>query len=178
MGITWRFKIDRLEIAGSRLVVLGYTRPPQKPLFATRDHNLKTPRKSHPKRNGPDLENIVPGLEKALLGLVVGDTKRVLVQPKDGYGEYDEDGVQNLAKTNFEEALEIGETYFGETEDGEPIAFSVLEETDSEYVVDFNHALAGETLEFEVTVRGVREATKSELEHGHVHGGEGHEHVN
>jgi FKBP-type peptidyl-prolyl cis-trans isomerase SlyD len=37
--------------------------------------------------------------------------------------------------------------------------------------------LAGETLEFEVTVRGIREATKSELEHGHVHG-EGHEHVN
>ena len=58
-------------------------------------------------------ENIVPGLEKALVGLVVGDTKRVLVQAKDGYGEYDEDGVQNLAKTNFEEALEIGETYFG-----------------------------------------------------------------
>jgi FKBP-type peptidyl-prolyl cis-trans isomerase SlyD len=123
-------------------------------------------------------ENIVPGLEKALVGLVVGDTKRVLVQAKDGYGEYDEDGVQNLAKTNFEEALEVGETYFGETEEGEPISFSVLEEIETEYVVDFNHALAGEILEFEVTVRGVREATKSELEHGHVHGGEGHEHVN
>ncbi len=122
-------------------------------------------------------ENIVPGLEKALVGLVVGDSKRVLVQPKDGYGEYDEDGVQNLAKTNFEEPLEVAGTYFGETEDGEPISFSVLEETDSEYVVDFNHALAGEILEFEVTVRGIREATKSELEHGHVHG-EGHEHVN
>ena len=122
-------------------------------------------------------ENIVPGLEKASLGLVVGDSKRVLVQPKDGYGEYDEDGVQNLAKTNFEEPLEVAGTYFGETEDGEPISFSVLEETDSEHVVDFNHALAGETLEFEVTVRGIREATKSELEHGHVHG-EGHEHVN
>jgi FKBP-type peptidyl-prolyl cis-trans isomerase SlyD len=123
-------------------------------------------------------ENIVPGLEKALLGLVVGDTKRVLVQPKDGYGEYDEDGVQNLAKTNFEEALEVAGTYFGETEDGEPISFSVLEETETEYVVDFNHALAGETLEFEVTVRDIREATKSELEHGHVHGGDDHEHVN
>ena len=70
-------------------------------------------------------ENIVPGLEKALVGLVVGDSKRVLVQPKDGYGEYDEDGVQNLAKTNFEEPLEVAGTYFGETEDGEPISFSV-----------------------------------------------------
>jgi len=43
-------------------------------------------------------------------------------------------------------------------------------------VVDFNHPLAGKTLHFDVQVAGVREASAEELDHGHVHGEDGHHH--
>ena len=42
--------------------------------------------------------------------------------------------------------------------------------------VDGNHPLAGVHLNFDVTVREVREPSKEELEHGHVHGEGGHQH--
>ena len=44
---------------------------------------------------------IVPGLESALEGLSVGDTKQVTVQPKDGYGEHDARGVQEVDRSAF-----------------------------------------------------------------------------
>ena len=43
-------------------------------------------------------------------------------------------------------------------------------------VVDFNHPLAGQTLNFSIEVVGVRDATEEEKKHGHVHGPGGHEH--
>jgi len=39
-----------------------------------------------------------------------------------------------------------------------------------------NHPLADETLHFDVEVMDVRDATREELEHGHVHGVGGHHH--
>ncbi|MDO6749620.1 peptidylprolyl isomerase, partial [Gilvimarinus sp. 1_MG-2023] len=42
--------------------------------------------------------------------------------------------------------------------------------------VDANHPLAGKDLAFSVTVESVRDASEEELEHGHVHGAEGHQH--
>ena len=42
--------------------------------------------------------------------------------------------------------------------------------------VDGNHALAGETLNFDVEITEVRAATAEEMSHGHVHGPGGHHH--
>ncbi len=42
--------------------------------------------------------------------------------------------------------------------------------------MDFNHPLAGKDLHFEGSVLNIREATKDELDHGHVHGEGGHQH--
>ena len=48
---------------------------------------------------------------------------------------------------------------------------------DADHVtIDANHPLAGETLNFDVTIVEVRDATEEELEHGHVHGPGGHHH--
>jgi FKBP-type peptidyl-prolyl cis-trans isomerase SlyD len=115
---------------------------------------------------------IVPGLERELLGLSAGDTRKVVVEPKEGYGEHDPRGLQEVPRTAFPEGvtLKTGTRFMAQAEDGEAVPIYVREVKQDAVVVDLNHPLAGKTLHFEVTVREVRAATPEELEHGHIHG--------
>ncbi|OJT24514.1 peptidylprolyl isomerase [Archangium sp. Cb G35] len=122
-------------------------------------------------------EEIVPGLEKALEGKKAGESLKVVVEPKDGYGEYDPDGVEEVPREDFppDMELEAGGIVSATDEDGDDVEFLVKEVRAKTVVIDFNDPMAGKTLHFDVTVREVRAATKEELEHGHAHG-PGHEH--
>ena len=113
--------------------------------------------------------NIIVGLERALSGMSLGQEKNVVIEPDDGYGFYDEQLIQTIPVSSFEDELEVGGHYTGENEDGQAVSFVVLEIEGNDALVDFNHPLAGDTLEFWVKVVGIREATPSELEHGHAH---------
>lgn len=122
-------------------------------------------------------EEIVPGLEKALEGKKAGESLKVEVAPKDGYGEYDPDGVEEVPREDFppDMELEAGGIVSATDEDGDDVEFLVKEVRPKTVVIDFNDPMAGKTLHFEVTVREVRAATPEELEHGHAHA-PGHEH--
>lgn len=73
--------------------------------------------------------------------------------------------------------LKAGEIVTATDEEGDDVDVLVKEVRGNTVVVDFNHPLAGKTLHFEVTVRGVRAPTAEELKHGHMHGeGDGHDH--
>jgi FKBP-type peptidyl-prolyl cis-trans isomerase SlyD len=122
-------------------------------------------------------EEIVPGLERAIEGKKAGESLKVQVSPEDGYGEYDPDGVEEVAREEFppDMQLEAGGIVTAVDDDGDEVEFLVKELRPKTVVVDFNHPLAGKTLHFEVTVREVRKATAEELEHGHAHA-PGHEH--
>ena len=122
-------------------------------------------------------EEIVPGLEKALEGKKAGESLKVVVEPKDGYGEYDPDDVEEVPREDFppDMELEAGGIVSATDEDGDDVEFLVKEVRPKTVVIDFNDPMAGKTLHFEVTVREVRAATKEELEHGHAHS-PGHEH--
>jgi FKBP-type peptidyl-prolyl cis-trans isomerase SlyD len=121
---------------------------------------------------------IVPGLESALEGLSVGDTKQVVVAPAQGYGEHDPRGVQEVPRGAFPPDFEpkVGMELTAEGQDGEPVPFAIREVKADGVVIDLNHPLAGKTLHFDVTVREVRVATPEEISHGHAHGAGGHEH--
>ncbi len=125
---------------------------------------------------------IVPGLERELEGLEAGARRQVAVSPADGYGEADPGGIQRVPRREFPEGFEPAEgmELVAQGPDGEPLPFvvkGVERSLEGEVViVDFNHPLAGKTLHFDVTVAEVRAATEEELEHGHVHGPEGHHH--
>lgn len=121
--------------------------------------------------------NIVAGLERALSGRKIGESFEVQVEPEDGYGEYDDDLVMEVPRANMPDdvELELGMDFQIELEDGEPQVVSVVEIEDDTVTLDGNHPLAGELLNFSVTVRGIRPATAEELEHGHAHGEHGHE---
>jgi FKBP-type peptidyl-prolyl cis-trans isomerase SlyD len=47
---------------------------------------------------------------------------------------------------------------------------------ENEVQIDANHPLSGETLNFDVTIKSIRDASQEELDHGHVHGEGGHHH--
>lgn len=121
---------------------------------------------------------IVPGLEKALTGLVAGDKKDVTVEAAEGYGDRDPDGVFGIPRAAFPDAtqLEVGASFVGEDEEGNSLPVRVVAFEGDNVVVDANHPLAGQRLHFHIDVRSVRDATAEELEHGHPHDGDGHHH--
>ena len=120
--------------------------------------------------------NIIPGLERALEGKAVGDELQVTVQPEDGYGERDEENVEELSREDFEDDIEVGATYYAQDEAGSVIPFTVMDVSGDTVKVDFNPPLAGMVLNFDVKVLNVRDATPEELEHGHAHSDGDHDH--
>lgn len=120
--------------------------------------------------------NIIPGLERALEGKAAGDRVQVTVQPEDGYGPRDEDNSEDLDREDFDDDIEIGATYYAQSEDGSVLPFTVTAVNGDKVTVDFNPPLAGKVLNFDVTVLNVRDATAEELEHGHAHSEGMHDH--
>ena len=122
--------------------------------------------------------NIIPGLENALVGKKAGDELSVSVSAEEGYGERDNEKLQEVPKTMFDEGSEItaGSQFHAQGPDGQMLVVTVMEVSDDNVVIDGNHPLAGVDLNFEVKVIEVRDALAEEVEHGHVHGADGHHH--
>ena len=123
-------------------------------------------------------QNIISGLEIALTDKAQGDKVSVRIEPKDGYGEYNESMIQTVDKEMFdaEQELEAGQQFHAQTPDGHMITVTIKEVSDNDVTVDGNHPLAGIHLNFDVEIMDVRDATPEEIDHGHVHGPGGHQH--
>ena len=121
--------------------------------------------------------NLVPGLEKALEGKQDGDSLAVSLPPAEGYGIHDQALIQRVPKRSLQGAGEIkkGMQFQARTDDGMRL-FTVTTIVGDMVTLDGNHPLADKTLNFNVQIVSVREATTEELEHGHVHGAGGHHH--
>lgn len=121
--------------------------------------------------------NLVAGLEKALDGKRDGDKIVVSVTPAEGYGVHDAALIQRVPKRSLQGAGQIkkGMQFQGQTPDGMRL-FTVTALVGDMVTLDGNHPLADKTLNFDVDVVTVREATSEELGHGHVHGAGGHHH--
>jgi FKBP-type peptidyl-prolyl cis-trans isomerase SlyD len=121
--------------------------------------------------------NLISGLEQALEGKTTGESLEVRIAPADAYGEVNESLRQSVPKDRFQgvEQLEVGMQFQASTDKG-PISVRIVAVEEELVTVDGNHPLAGEHLNFNVTVRDVRAAEESEIAHGHVHGKGGVEH--
>ncbi len=114
--------------------------------------------------------NIIPGLENALTDKTKGDTFSLVLEPKDAYGEYNPAITQTIARSAFgEEAIEVGMQFHAEGDDGQPVMITISEINGDDVTIDGNPPLAGVTLHYDVEVMDVRDATKDELSHGHIH---------
>jgi FKBP-type peptidyl-prolyl cis-trans isomerase SlyD len=101
---------------------------------------------------------IVPGLEKALEGMKVGERKQVTVKPEEGYGTVHNEAFLELEKEKIpDDARQVGARVQGRTGDGQVVTARVAEIKDATVVLDFNHPLAGKTLYFDVKILNIQE---------------------
>ncbi len=120
--------------------------------------------------------NIIPGLENAMIDHAAGDSFGVDVAAADAYGERREGLTQRVPKKHFgAQKLVPGEQVVLQTNFG-PRAVTIEKVGMSVVDVDLNHPMAGKDLHFDIEIVEVREAVAEELEHGHVHEGDGHHH--
>jgi len=121
--------------------------------------------------------NIIHGLEEEMRGMKIGDSKDVIVQPKDGYGEFDDEAFMQVPRTDFpkEMPMEVDTELTVRDEEGNARYARVESIEEDNVTLNFNHPLAGDELRFHVKVVALRDPTQDELEHGHVHE-EGHHH--
>ena len=85
--------------------------------------------------------------------------------------------MQEVPREMFQgvDQIEPGMQFQAQTDDG--LSVVVVKSVDDKVVVvDGNHPMAGQTLNFDVTIADVRAATAEELAHGHAHGPDGHHH--
>ena len=110
---------------------------------------------------------MVPGLEKELEGLAIGEKKEVTVPPSEGYGELVPSLRTEVQRANFPKGADIqpGMQFEGESEGqgSKRIVFEVIAVEGDKIIVDGNHPLAGQTLHFSVEIKAIREATQEEL---------------
>ena len=95
---------------------------------------------------------VIPGFEAALKGMAIGESKTVVLQPREAYGERDASKVQKVEKDKVPEGVEVGmQLQAGEQVD------TITEVTEEHVMVDFNHKLAGEELTFDITIDSIKE---------------------
>lgn len=116
---------------------------------------------------------LLPKLEAQIAGKNPGDTFSTVIAPADGYGEYDEEKVVQVPKSDFDTdvEIEVGMQFQAQTEDGGFALVTVKEVGDEFVTIDANHELAGKELHFQIEVLDVRDATEDELASGMVGGG-------
>lgn len=124
--------------------------------------------------------NIIPGLEAAMMDKSVGDEFTTTVLPGQGYGERKEGAIQrvpikHLHGVNKKKKLLPGMVVTVQTDQGAR-SMMVVKAGKFNVDVDINHPLAGATLFYEIKIDSIREASAEEIAHKHVHGPGGHHH--
>ena len=124
-------------------------------------------------------QQIIPGLEKVLGLMNVGDKRKIEVKAPDAYGDVNPELIVKVKKTQFppDAQLTVGDQFQVNNDQHSPV-FTIMSIDTEEVTVDGNHPMAGKDLFFDVEIVGVRPATKDEMTHGHAHGasGQGHHH--
>mgnify|MGYP001331227770 CR=1 FL=1 len=108
---------------------------------------------------------IVPGLEKGMMGMKVGDRSKITVAPEDAYGQVNPSLIGDVPRSHFPPGMELKPDMMFQSQgpDGD-ISARIIEVKDKDtVVVDLNHPLAGKTLHFNINIVEVRKPTSEEI---------------
>ncbi len=101
-------------------------------------------------------EEVIPGFDRAVIGMKPGDSCNVVVSPEDGYGLHIPEMVAEVERQQIpdHEKLVLGSMLEVGLEDGQSLEVQVVELSDTMVVLDGNHPLAGKSLHFEIEMLG------------------------
>ena len=96
--------------------------------------------------------DIIPGLEREVLGMSVGEKNTVTIASEDAYGARNPAAVREIPRNSIppEIEVEVGGRLQAVSEDGQPLMLTVVATSRETVTLDANHPLAGEDLVFEV----------------------------
>ncbi len=122
-------------------------------------------------------QQIIPGLERVIALMNVGDKRKIEVKAPDAYGEINQELVVKVKRTQFppDADLQVGDQFQVNNDQHSPV-FTIMSIESEEVTVDGNHPMAGKDLFFDVEIMGMRPATEDEVSHGHAHGAHGQGH--
>lgn len=127
--------------------------------------------------------NVLDKFEQNLEGLIPGNQFSFVLTPGEGYGEFDPEAVIKMNKSDFQfegedasHLIEVGNLIPLQDQYGNPFQGRITEIGDEDVTIDLNHPFAGKTLYFSGELKDVREAHKTEIEHGHIHAHGDHSH--
>lgn len=116
---------------------------------------------------------LLPKFEEAIQGKEIGESVKFTLAPKDGYGETIADAIVDLPKNIFmvdgklaEDILFVGSQVPMSDNQGNRMLGVIKEVGDETVKMDFNHPMAGKTLNFEVAIVSVRDVTPEDLQGG------------
>lgn len=95
---------------------------------------------------------IIPGLDKAIPGMAVGDKKQAVVPADEAYGQANPQACQAVPRSEIPDhiPLDLGTQLQVQTPDGQAMTVTVTEVTETEVTLDANHPLAGKDLTFDI----------------------------
>ncbi len=112
-------------------------------------------------------DRLAPGIERALLGMNVGEEKSIDLAPEDGYGPVIPENIHRRRRSEFPHDIELkpGMRFAARLRGADArVEFAVREVTGDEVVIDFNHPFAGRDLRYQLLVRSVRRPTAEEVD--------------
>jgi peptidylprolyl isomerase len=100
---------------------------------------------------------VIPGFEKGVLGMNIGDKKTIHIPSKEAYGDYDDDLVIQMNREELPAlTYELGTELMMQQPSGRSIPVIVIDANETEVVLDANHPLAGEALTFELELVAIQ----------------------
>lgn len=102
---------------------------------------------------------LIPGFEKAVEGLVPGESTTAEVPPEEGYGPHRDEMVLAVERKQLPDDLDpdVGQQLQMQQPDGNSMVVTVAEVSDSSVTLDANHPLAGKELVFDIELVGIEE---------------------
>lgn len=101
-------------------------------------------------------QQVIPGFEEGVMGMAVGDSKEIVIEPDNAYGQPRDDLVQQVPRERLPQEAEVGSMLAVSVAPGQQIPATVKELSDESATLDLNHPLAGKTLHFSITVKDVQ----------------------